>query len=71
MKNDVTREGTFIYNLKNADTGKKVGQEGTMDNWRGGYIGILTCEAGEEWSNMILVDNSVELTSNDVSWDNS
>ena len=71
MKIDVTADGTFVYTLTNPDTGKQVVQEGTIDNWRGGYIGILTFESGAEWSNITLVDNSVELPSNDVSLDNS
>ena len=56
---DVKKDGTFTYQFGN--TGSALHEaSGTIENWEGGYVGLLTFCAKAAFTNVRFVDRTVE-----------
>ncbi len=57
LKLDVQKDGTFTYTFGNVGKEAKV-ISGQLENWSGGYIGILTCNSNAVFSNIDFIDRT-------------
>lgn len=57
LKLDVQNDGKFTYTFGNVGKEAKV-ISGQLDNWGGGYIGILTCNSDAVFSNIDFIDRT-------------
>lgn len=60
LKLDVKKDGTFTYTFGNVGGEAKV-ISGTLENWSGGYVGILTCNSDAVFSNIDFIDRTETL----------
>ncbi|MEI3326856.1 MAG: hypothetical protein V8R64_10625 [Thomasclavelia sp.] len=49
---EVDENGNFIYKLSDANNQNVIKRTGTIDNWNGGYIGLLTFDSEAKFSNI-------------------
>ena len=55
---EVDENGNFIYKLSDANNQNVIKRTGTIDNWNGGYIGLLTFDSEAKFSNIKFTDTS-------------
>ncbi len=54
---DVKADGTYVYKVTSEGGSENV-VNGKMDDWAGGYIGLLTYKTGAEYSNIQFTDRT-------------
>lgn len=52
--------GNFVYKLSDAANENVIERTGTVDNWNGGYIGLLTFNSKVKFNNIKFKDTSIE-----------
>lgn len=57
---DIKANGDFVYKVI-SEGGTENIMSGTMDDWAGGYVGILTFNTGAEFSNIQFIDRTVRI----------
>ena len=55
---EVDENGSFVYKLSDANNQNVIARTGIIDNWEGGYIGLLTFNSEAKFSNIKFTDTS-------------
>ena len=56
----VNDNGDFIYKIKNNDVENEITLKGTLENWSGGQVGLLTFKSEAAFSNILISDTYYE-----------
>lgn len=59
LKLDVKKDGSFIYSFGNAGTELTRSIQGTIPDWQGGYVGLLSFRTEAKFSNVAFEDRTV------------
>ncbi|EOS62131.1 hypothetical protein C815_00022, partial [Firmicutes bacterium M10-2] len=65
---DVKQDGSFVYSFGNTE-GVQHDASGMIENWEGGYVGMLTFCAKAAFSNIQFIDRTVEEESKPIETD--